>query len=527
MLRVIRELPLVWFLLGSAIAAISILLMRRSEAGPRVKLVRTLALAAGILTLGIFLGLNLYSIHSYMLDLDEADILSIASLHGQPMYHAVHSMNYSYSMMYGPLTFLIYRLGLVVGGGRFWVMRAMLVIVNLGLCGVLYSIFRKVVRRETALALLALPLCQLLVQIKYAFGLRPDIWIVLAIALAVRSSMMDSEFAAAVLTGFFGGIAVDIKATVGFAFLLLLLMVYRRSGLRFVGIAAGVATITGLTPFALPGISLVNYWAWLTLARHEGRSVKMICVAIAYAVFLILPLVALRMNGIRIWADRRGRRSILETSLLVGCLLVAIAVASKLGAGIWHFWQLMPIIAAYMAVAEGRLEAANTEGLAFAMYIVALGSLAVALSFVWRDFGLLRAPDPAVKEQLRLGRQEIDAYMQVYRGRTIQEGYGNWRSPVESLRYIPVLRGQPYTLDGSERLEVYFVPFPKGILEGMEHCGGNVWLVPHGETPMEFGWAYPQELHNTFVRDYRIDQQGKALDAWVCKAQGAAGIVKE
>jgi hypothetical protein len=161
------------------------------------------------------------------------------------------------------------------------------------------------------------------------------------------------------------------------------------------------------------------------------------------------------------------------------------------------------------------------------MYIVAMGSLAVALSFVWRDFGLLRAPDPAVKEQLRLGRQEIDAYMQVYRGRTIQEGYGNWRSPVESLRYIPVLRGQPYTLDGSERLEVYFVPFPKGILEGMEHCGGNVWLVPHGETPMEFGWAYPQELHNTFVRDYRIDQQGKALDAWVCKAQGAAGIVKE
>jgi hypothetical protein len=517
MLRFLRELPLVWFLIGSAIAGISLLGMRRGEGGSRAKLVRMLALGAGLLTLGIFIGLNLYSLHSYMLDPDEADILSIAALHGQPMYHAVHSATYSYSMMYGPLTFLMYRVGLVVGGGRFWVMRAMLVMVNLGLCVVLYSIFRKVVRRDVALALMALPLCQLLVQLKYAFGLRPDIWIVLAIALAVRSALMDSEWTAAVLMGLFGGIAVDIKATVGFAFLLLLLMLYRRSGLKFVVIAAGVAAVTALAPFALPDISLVNYWSWLTLARHEGRSARMIGVAGAYAVFLILPLVVMRLNGIRIWADRRGRRSTLEISLLAGCVLVAIAVASKMGAGIWHFWQFTPILAAYVAVAAGRVKAERTEWLANAMYIVALGSLVVALAYVRRDVALLQAPEPAVQEQLRMGRQEIDAYMKLYRGRTIQEGYGERHSPVESLRYIPVLRGQPYTLDGSERLEVFFVPFPAGILEGMEHCSNNVWLIPHGERPMVFWYVFPPALHDTFVREYRMDQQSKELDAWVCK----------
>jgi len=26
-------------------------------------------------------------------------------------------------------------------------------------------------------------------------------------------------------------------------------------------------------------------------------------------------------------------------------------------------------------------------------------------------------------------------------------------------------------------------------------------------------------LHDTFVRDYKIDQQGAELDAWVCKAR--------
>jgi hypothetical protein len=517
MLRFLRELPLVWFLIGSAIAGIGILLMRHSEAGPRVKLVRMLALGAGLLTLAIFIGLNLYSVHSYMLDLDEADILSIASLHGQPMYHSVHSPNLSYSMMYGPLTFLIYRVGLVVGGGRFWVMRAMLVIVNLGLCVVLYSIFRKVVRRDVALALMALPLCQFLVQIKYAFGLRPDIWIVLAIALAVRSVLMDAELPAAILAGLFGGIAVDIKATVGFAFLLLLLMLYRRSGMKVVVIAAGVATITALAPFALPDISLVNYWSWLALAGHEARSARMIGVASAYAVFLILPLVVLRLNDIRTWAGRRGRRSTLEISLLTGCLLVAIAVASKTGAGIWHFWQFTPVVAAYVAVAVGRVQTSHTERLAYATYIVAVGSMVVALTYVRRDVALLRAPGPAAQEQLRIGRQEIDAYMKLYRGRTIQEGYGESHSAVESLRYIPVLRGQPYTLDGSERLEAFFIPFPAGILEGMEHCNNNVWLIPHGEKPMVFWYVFPPALHDTFVREYRMDQQGKALDAWVCK----------
>jgi hypothetical protein len=59
MLRFLRELPLVWFLIGSAIAGISLLGMRRGEGGSRAKLVRMLALGAGLLTLGIFIGLNL------------------------------------------------------------------------------------------------------------------------------------------------------------------------------------------------------------------------------------------------------------------------------------------------------------------------------------------------------------------------------------------------------------------------------------------------------------------------------------
>ena len=521
MLRFLRELPLVWFLMGASVAWLAILLLRRSEAGRRVRVVGWLGQGSGLVTLGVFVALNACSLWSYMLDIDEADILSISALstHGKPVYHAINSASLSYSMMYGPLTFLIYHVGLLVGGGRFWVMRAMVVLANLLLCFVLYSTFRKVVSRNVAVALMALPLCQLLIQIKLSFGLRPDIWIVLGIALAVRATLMDSEIGAAILAGFFAGIVIDLKATVGFAFLLLLLMLYRRSGLKSVAIAAGVATLTGLAPFALPNISLANYWSWLTLAGHETRSAEMVGTASAYAIFLILPLVLLRWYGIPIWPERPGRRPVAEVSLLVCCLVVAIMVASKTGAGIWHFWQLTPILAAYAVLAIGRASTVHPERIAYAVCILAMGNMVVALSFVRRDISMLNVLPLAQREQLSTGRREIDNYLKLYGGRSIQMGYGDRRSLVETLRYIPVLRGQPYTLDASERLEVFLVPFPSELITKMAQCRNDVWLIPHGEPPFVYTYVYPPELHDTFVRDYKIDQQGAELDAWVCKAR--------
>jgi len=286
MLRVLREAPLVWFLAGASFAVLCVLALRKTEFTRRSVCLRRMATGAGLLTLTIFVALSLYSVRSYMLDgQDEADILSIsaASLHGQPMYHAINSPRFSYAMVYGPLTFLTYRAGLLAGGGRFWVLRAVVVAANLLLCLVLYSTFRKAIRRGAALALMALPLGELLVQARVEFGLRADAWIVLATALAVRSSLIDSVGAAAVLTGFFVGIAIDFKATVAPASLLLLLMLYRRGGVKPAAVAAGVAAVVALAPFTLPNISLANYWLWLTVAGREGISVGMLGWLAAYA----------------------------------------------------------------------------------------------------------------------------------------------------------------------------------------------------------------------------------------------------
>jgi hypothetical protein len=482
-----------------------------------------MALVAGLLTLGIFIALDVASLHCFMTSTDglEADILSIAaaSMHGQPVYHSITSPYYSYAAPYGPLTFVIYQAGLVIGGGRFWVLRAMLVVANLFICFGLYKIFRKSGRRDAALALMALPLGLLMEQLRYAFALRSDDWIVLTMTLAVWASLMESEIWAAVLTGFCAGLAIDFKVTVAAAVLLVLLMLYQRSGIKFVAIAAGVAALTVFAPFTLPEISLPNYIQWLLAARREGIATSMIGWCVAYAALLVAPLIVLRLMGIDPFPRKINGRSIYVIVLLLFCTLIAISVGAKPGGGVWHLWQLIPVIGAYTSVAIGMSQTSKPIRFDYAVLIIAFGGMVIALSFLLRDVALVRLPNEAQANELRIGRQQIDAYLNDYRGRTLQMGYGEGWQPVQLLRFIPVLSGQPYSLDGSRRLEAFQQRFPIGTIEKMAHCKNDVWLIPHGEQPFIMPYLFPQALHDTFVRDYAIEQRGSVLDAWVCKAR--------
>jgi hypothetical protein len=520
-LRVLRELPLVWFLIGAGCAWLCAVVLRISEPERRTLMLRRLALGAGLLTVGMYVALNVASLHCFLLQSDEADILAIAaaSYHGQPVYHALNSPDFGYSLRYGPMTFLLYRPFLVWGGERFWVLRGLVFAANLMVCVSLYGIFRKVVRRDMALALTAPFLAALMEQMKIALGMRADIWIVLTVALAVRATLMESGIWAGLLAGVFVGLAVDLKATVAVTALLILVLLYQRHGLKPVAIAAGTATLTGFAPFALRGFSLAGYLAWLHSAPAGLRSIDYVLVvpAFAYAAFLLAPFVLLRCMGIDPLPGQRGWRARAYWAVIVCGVLAVAFVAAKPGTGMWHLWQLIPLVAGYLAIAMGQAGITSTRRAEVAVLAIALGGMTVGLSFLRRDIALVRSA--AVQEQeLRSVRVELDTYLEAYRGRTVQVGYGEGNSTADWLRYIPVLRGQPYTLDGSLRLEEFFEKFPYGVIAKMNDCTNDVWLIPHGERPFVLGYVFPAELHGAFVRNYAIERTGTELDAWVCKA---------
>ena len=526
----LREVPLVIFLVGAVFASIYFVLVRNLSPSLQIGCLRRLALACGALTLTMFVALNFVALRGYFIWGDEANILSIAAagLHGQPVYHAVTSPDLCYSLMYGPLTFLVYQALLVIGGGRFWILKAAVGLVNLLTCAVLFSILRKFVRRETALALIAFPLCALLLQAPSSFGIRSDAWIVLAMALATRSALIESEFLASVLTGVAAGIAIDFKVTVAPTFLLLLLMLYRRWGIKSVFISAGSSIATALVPFALPSVSLINYLSWLLATGHEGLDRNLVIYSFHYAVFLAAPLILLQLLGINPWQKKLHTGSVAEKCLLTVCLLLAAVISAKPGAGPWHFWSLLPILTAYLALAIGRSPQSSPVRLEYGVLLIALGSTLIAVADLRRDFIALCAPSATITEMLKDGRQDLDLYEALYRGRTLQMGYGESPDEVaETLRYILPLNGQRYTLDGSafsvESSDG--LPFPHGIIEKMERCSNSVWLFLMGNahSSVASGSYFPRTSATHFYSITRWNDKGRSSMHGVAELNNSSG----
>jgi hypothetical protein len=94
----------------------------------------------------------------------------------------------------------------------------------------------------------------------------------------------------------------------------------------------------------------------------------------------------------------------------------------------------------------------------------------------------------------------------------------NWNGSVDgdyrtSPRYALAYKGQPYTLEGNTgRYETMLLPFPVNVLNQMEHCKDDVWLLLHSQQPFDL-WVFPDVLRRTFVQNYRFDKNDGICDA--------------
>ena len=490
-----------------------------------------MALAAGLLTLSLFVVLDLLSVRGYMIFADEANILSIAAAwhNKQPMYHPVDSRDLCYSLMYGPLTFLVQVPLLVLGAGNYAVLKSVVALVNLGTCVALFSLLRKAVDGAAALCLTTFVLCALLANPSDSFGVRADPWVLLAMTLAVRCALIEAEIPAAILTGLAAGIGLGFKVTTAPAVLVVLLILYRRLGLRAATIAGVAAIVMVLAPFAVRGISLKNYVEWLLLTIHHGVDRALLLPSGAYLVFLVLPLLMAYWSGLNPWRRSKYTGFPAEQVLLAGCLIFSCLLAAKPGAGPWHFWQLLPLLVLYFGraiQAESGTQASKAR-LDRLVAMVAVGSMLVALLNARRDFTVLSRPSASDVAILEKGEQEIAMYRAIYRGRPVEMGYGDAPAETsESLRYLLPLAGERFALD-ENTVDVEMVAgrrFPDGIAEQMSHCHDDVWLIPNGERPFAGGGDifFPTALRMAFDDHYEKERTGSVFDAWVCHAQASS-----
>ncbi|WP_353065991.1 hypothetical protein RBB77_07085 [Tunturibacter psychrotolerans] len=512
----IREIPLAWFFAGCLIARLGIFLSSATSPRYGSAVLRRFAFAASLLILFAYLAIVLSSLGCFTIQQDESNILSIsaAGLRGLPVYNPPASPDSSYSLMYGPVTFLIYSVVLIAGGvDHFWIVRGAVVIANFGLCAAFYVLLRRFVPAFTAIALLVFPLSVLLQFPQNSLGVRADIWIVLFATLAILCSSLAAELPAVILTGIMGGVMIGLKISAGPAILFPLLLLYRRFGFRAIITTSLVTIATALAPFALTNISLHNYVSWVLFTRSEGLSPAELRRNIPFALFLISPCVLMEL-----FVRRFGmsfRRRLPEFLLIVLCLVLAV-LTSKYGSGPWYFWHVVPSIVVYLALVSRDMSEVSANDLLIPIYYIAVACTLFACVDIPRACQNVKIS--LMTHDVALARQSIDRYLAFYRERSsIQMGYGSVDGDYRtSPRYVLVYKGQPYTLEGNTgRFETVHLPFPINVLNQMKHCKDDVWLVPLSQKPFDL-WVFPDVLRRTFIQNYRVDRNDGIYDVWVC-----------
>jgi hypothetical protein len=309
------------------------------------------------------------------------------------------------------------------------------------------------------------------------------------------------------------GVMIGLKISAGPAILFPLLLLYRRFGFRALITTSLVTITTALAPFALTSISLRNYVAWILFTRSEGIEPTALLRNIAFALFLISPCLLMQL-----FLRRSGmsfRRRLPEFLLIVLCLLAAV-LTSKAGSGPWYFWHIVPSIVTYLALLLRDMKDLPAKDLELPVYYIAVACTLFACVGIPRFYQNVKIS--LMSPNVALARQSIDQYLALYRERSsIQMGYGSVDTDYRtSPRYALVYKGQPYTLEGNTgRFETMLLPFPVNVLNQMEHCKDDVWLVPHSQEPFDL-WVFPDVLRRTFVQNYRVDRNDGIYDAWVC-----------
>jgi hypothetical protein len=456
------------------------------------------------------------SLHCFVMQQDEANILSIsaAGVHGLPMYNPPRSPDSTYSLVYGPFTFLLYRLALLAGGvTHFWIMRSSVVIANLALCTAFYVLLRRFFSVAASIALLAIPVSILLQHPELSLGLRSDIWIVLLVTLTIICSLLEVELPAVILVGILSGVIVGFKITAGAALLFPFLLLYRKFGLRAILSSSLIATVVTLLPFVLPDISLRNYISWILFTRSEGLSPTNLAVNVAFALFLISLCLMMEIFGAR--SGKALRRRLPEFILIVVCIFLAL-VTSKSGSGPHYFWHIVPSIVVYLAIAIRDTEITSSREPIIPLYYIAVACTLFACVNLPRALQQLLMyrmfPDVGIAQQA------VGKYLDLYQDHSsVQMGYGSVAGDYRTeLRYIPIYRGQPYTIEGNTgRFDTALLPFPIHVLDRMENCKDDVWLIPHAQRPFVV-WVLPDSLRSAFLQNYHIDRSDDVYDAWLC-----------
>jgi len=487
-----------------------------------------------ILGLAVLAAVNLlavvvaYALYPGYLEHGEAAISATAYglLHGHPAYYPFDAPE-RISNVYGPWTYLWHAWPLALFGASLLSSKIAAVTAPVLVVAGAWAVGRHHGRRGGAMAV-ALAAALILFHLGFPITIRPDSLLTVLVTLAVLAALRaeartDMAWGETLVIGIAGGIAVNVKIHAGVYLAPVALYHLLPNGRRlFPMAAAGLAALA--LPFLSPLFPLSDYLSWfgpMSGKENTWDAVRGLWMKLAF--YLGFPLVAWGLAGFSAPGSSPGQalggRQRLYLATYVGCLLLTLFPATKIGGGHHYYLPFLPTLIdlCLRALAAAREPGPIRRALAAAMVVLVF----MAAQSEKRFFKVLEWSNA------RQVVAEIDAVISANPGVPIQMGVGGPRSEEKfylySWRNLPVFAGSPYTLDTGIVMEMtkLGIAMPAETLRRLAACETRLWLLPHGEPPFSLIGFYDQTVYDDtfrriFTAHHHLESSGRYFDLWRC-----------
>ena len=330
-----------------------------------------------------------------------------------------------------------------------------------------------------------------------------------------------------VALGIVMGLAVNLKVH-AFVYFLPLLAAHvvvtaswREGGIR-TAIAGTCALAAFLAPFALPGVSLmdyVNHLAHLVSASGTEQSLILLRKVARFSLVYLSPAVPLAVLMAK--GGRPAREDLAAFAVLALCLVLLLYPATKPGAGSHHLLPLAPVsLHLFLRFAASSALSAR-QGTAMA----ALLAMAISVIAVPRQRQMYRQ---FYGIEVRTAGDEVRRLIADPAMGSLAMGYGESLEtyPVTFYWPLPIFAGHPPALEAMTIMELRNLGLgvPDRIVGDLLACRPQAWLVPRGERPFAMPSYHPgkplfgDDVRTAFHQAYNKTQSFEYFDLWTCKA---------
>ncbi len=459
----------------------------------------------------------------------EASITSVSWMfyaHQMPLYHSIDSAE-RYSMMYGPMLYLVYTAALAVFGASLITIKALPGVCALLSLVILFLALKRLTTSKVALLATGLTGLGYLLFGTISFCARGDAMMLLLESLLLYGLVCLSGIPCFILMFLVAGLFINFKIHAWIYLLPFFALFCKRFNFWRLLLALCFAAAVAALPFCLSSkISFNNYLLWIYwTGLNNGFSWYGLLINLQYALLISIPVILLIQYQKGKW-QRPFHDFDISWYALLGAGYATLTGAIG-GGGPYHLLHcLMPLTYISVVSYEIILKTKRNEGRGLPAII-----RVVFLAFVLTLFAVTCGRQYAIWSLTAQYRnyevkEDIEKILKKHPGKTLAIGYGG---DYQLTFYHPLLifAGNTFLIDAVVLYDMGAAGISRiteKTLKRLKSCDVQIWMIPQGGNPFErqsmklpYDNVFSDEFIKIFFEKYAFKERTEFYDLWFCE----------